>query len=549
MQQSVMEPELLWETPLKCRRCGRHRLEDRNCLLSQSYFLPSRPIWDIQKLQQVQRRCSRCFEFFYVVVVVVVEKKNKVMLQHDRQSIAPLVHFSLLNPHIGVESIESMRGVFPLELVSFPLSVANQSISSFGFSGTNAHVVVGHKRSSDVLFKVDSLVVSAFNREALADLSVSCALRIVEKGVDAGISTIRPHFYRFPVEASLNIGSVKRFVAGYQNWQAARRDFDVYPFQRLQYTIVRADHATTGDGESVVPQVRSASKAVVVVSSDVRQTVLGCIRTVLGLGVRDAVDERAPFLDLGFDSLLAVELSRLLSSSFNRKFADTLLFDHPTASKLIAFLGTSIQQNDAQKQQQPSLTTQRTDSQVAVMGVSIRCHSASSVSEYQSLLIEGVDPVQPFREAFFANVIFKEHMPKSLDAFKISPREAAAINDCQRLLLCCTLEAVSTATPSSDCSVYVGIDGSSGGEMKVTDDLSALFAVTGALASVAAGRIAYLFDFSGEGEKKRCCFSLIFKKYQPCRSTLLVPALLWRVHLRLEISLSEAQSHPLLLVV
>ncbi len=312
-----------------------------------------------------------------------------------------------------------------------------------------------------------------------------------------------------------------------------RDDLAVYPFQRQRYTIVRKKQ----------PIVRPAKAEAVNVAVDVRQVVLNCIQSVLGLGERDVVDERAPFLDLGFDSLLAVELSRKLSIAFQRTFSEALVFDHPTVTKLISFI--SLVSRDV-------LVERSTDdvvSKISLIGLSIRCSNASTLSEFSTLLIQGADPVLPFGESFFANVIAKEEIPSTLDAFKISPRESALINDCQRLLLCCALEAVSgvSSVLQNDTSVYVGIDGSSGGDLKQTDD--ALFSVTGALASVAAGRIAYLFDFAGEGFEKNIHFvfcNLLF--FQRWLWTLLARALLLHVLFRFATFLNAVMLLALLLV-
>ncbi|MFF8848085.1 beta-ketoacyl synthase N-terminal-like domain-containing protein, partial [Streptomyces sp. NPDC015127] len=76
------------------------------------------------------------------------------------------------------------------------------------------------------------------------------------------------------------------------------------------------------------------------------QVLLELVRThvaaVLGHGSWQDVEPDRPFQDLGFDSLAAVELRKALSVACGRRLSPTLVFDHPTAQDVAAYLDEQV---------------------------------------------------------------------------------------------------------------------------------------------------------------------------------------------------------------
>jgi len=70
--------------------------------------------------------------------------------------------------------------------------------------------------------------------------------------------------------------------------------------------------------------------------------VCGTAAVVLGHERRDAIDPRKGFIELGFDSLTAIELRNKLDELTGRRLPATLIFDHPSAAALASFLGADL---------------------------------------------------------------------------------------------------------------------------------------------------------------------------------------------------------------
>ncbi|WP_434093038.1 type I polyketide synthase [Streptomyces lasiicapitis] len=257
-----------------------------------------------------------------------------------------------------------------------------------------------------------------------------------------------------------------------------------------------------------------------------RAMVAGEVAAVLGGadGERPAGDLSRPFLDLGLDSLTAVELHRRLQRATGLKLPVTTVFDHPSADALARHLRAELF-DTADTAYVPAAARRADDEPIAIVAMSCRLPGGvETPEELWQLVADGVDAISDFpadrgwdlsalydtdpdrpgtsyvREGGFL------HDAGEFDAdfFGLSPREALATDPQQRLLLEASWEALERAgidpatLRDSGTGVFVGAETQEYGP-RLSDAGDGLegYLVTGTAASVASGRIAYTLGLQG----------------------------------------------------
>ncbi|MEV4921149.1 type I polyketide synthase, partial [Streptomyces tirandamycinicus] len=292
--------------------------------------------------------------------------------------------------------------------------------------------------------------------------------------------------------------------------------------------IPKALAATTGG--PAAPGSTMRDRLTGLPAAEQERVLLEAVRTeaaqVLGHASPAAVEAHRPFRDLGFDSLMAVELRNRLSRESGTRLPATLLFDHPTAAAVAGHLRTRVLGTDRPADATATLTATAHDEPVAIVGMACRLPGGVRSPEgFWRLLAEGGDGIGafPHDRGWDLERLYHpdpDHQGTSyadeggflpdagdFDAafFGVSPREALAMDPQQRLLLETVWEALERAgiAPESLRGSRTGVFAGTNAQdyqTLLTDDARGELAghlLTGNAASVISGRVAYSFGFEG----------------------------------------------------
>ena len=258
------------------------------------------------------------------------------------------------------------------------------------------------------------------------------------------------------------------------------------------------------------------------------------------------VDRRTGFFDLGFDSLMALELEKRVGRSLGIRVPANAAFDHPNVRALARHLLEQLELTQAQPTIESSASA--TDEPIAIVGVGCRLPGgANNLDALWTLLDAGEDAVGPIGadrwdhatyydpdpdavgRTYVRNAAFTDG-PDRFDAafFGITPREAQRMDPQHRLLLETAWAAFEDAAivpgslADSQTGIFVGIGPSDYALLlqEATDAASIdAYSGTGTNTSFAAGRLSHVLGLQGPSlAVDTACSSSLVALHLACRS-------------------------------
>lgn len=273
-------------------------------------------------------------------------------------------------------------------------------------------------------------------------------------------------------------------------------------------------------------------------SAGLRRLVVERIAHWSGVPGADIAADR-PLAELGMSSRDAVAIAAELSRALGRELPATLLWETSTVDGLVALLGGSAEPVP-ESAFVPREIAIDDDEPVAVVGVGCRLPGGvRGPGDYWRLLVEGTDAIGRVPEGRWRDFVTEAPADANpwggyLDDatltgfdstfFRISPREADAMDPQQRMLLEVAQEALDhAAIPAASLAgtatgVFVGISAHDYGHLTAADPATVdPWATTGAATSVAAGRLSYVYDLRGPSiAVDTACSSSLVAVHQAC---------------------------------
>ncbi len=237
-------------------------------------------------------------------------------------------------------------------------------------------------------------------------------------------------------------------------------------------------------------------------------------------------DYDVPFSEYGIVSINIPPFVEKLNDDLNVSIGAADIFSHFNVNKLSEHIYSMVGTTEKEKSSERMNVEQAKD-KIAIVGMSCRFPGgANSIDEYWNMLMQGIDGVCDIpegrwelekyydenkeapgkmycRKGGFLNIDIDEFDARF---FNISPKEAAALDPQQRMLLELTWEAFENANmditkySGSNTGVYVGICNNEYTLAQLySGELSRIgaYALTGTCMSTACGRVSYTFGFEG----------------------------------------------------
>jgi len=249
----------------------------------------------------------------------------------------------------------------------------------------------------------------------------------------------------------------------------------------------------------------------------------GMFAQVLGIDDADQIDINAPLMEMGIDSIMALEIKKRLEDASGAEIAATLIFDYPTIAHIARHFNETLF-NEVSAQADAVQWAANVSEPIAIVGIGCRLPGAETGPEsFWQLLSEGRDGITDQPTRWDAGVYLDRNPEvagktytlasgligdmENFDArfFGIAPREITLMEPQQRLALEVSWNAIEHAgyapaqLAGSRTGVFFGIGANEYAQQvvgQISDD-DIMYLPTGNASNVIAGRVSFVLGLQG----------------------------------------------------
>lgn len=249
----------------------------------------------------------------------------------------------------------------------------------------------------------------------------------------------------------------------------------------------------------------------------------GMFAQVLGIDDAEQIDINAPLMEMGIDSIMALEIKKRLEEASGAEIAATLIFDYPTIAHIARHFNETLF-NEVAAQSEFAAQGANINSPIAIVGIGCRLPGAETGPEsFWQLLAEGRDGISDNPTRWDSSLYLDRNPEASgktytlasglvgdmenFDArfFGIAPREITLMEPQQRLALEMSWNAIEHAgyapaqLAGSRTGVFFGIGANEYAQQAVgqVSDEDIMYLPTGNASNVISGRVSFVLGLQG----------------------------------------------------
>ncbi|MCG8673433.1 MAG: SDR family NAD(P)-dependent oxidoreductase [Pseudomonadales bacterium] len=437
-------------------------------------------------------------------------KLTKEMTLKDYQAVSDVKTLGGLNLHHATEHLT-------LDFFSVFSSIA----SVWGSGGMAHYSAANHFLDGLVAYRrANNLPANGFNWGPWGEVGMAAG-DAVEETQKRGLRLLEPDTAIALMEHYWHVDEASIIVD--VDWQQFRSIMELRKDHPLFGQLGKALTTTKVTGEKSAFLKSLYSLSVEERQSKIQEHLQVMLNRIIGKSESETIDPELPLMDLGIDSIMALEIKKQLEAETGETVKATLIFDYPTINKISAHFAHTL--FDEEPEHQAIQGSQISREPIAIVGIGSRLPKApNGPGDFWRLLKNGesgiddkpdqrwdidtyldTNPDIPGKSYTFSAGLIDDIEGFDGKLFGIAPRELESMEPQQRLALEAAWGALENAgckpkdIAGSKTGVFMGVGANeyirSCADSAREEDI--MFIPTGNALNVIAGRVAFTLGLNG----------------------------------------------------